>query len=1078
MRPDRGGVFVGDAGCGGRGRVYRRGLVESIRTACHRFVVLLAPSGYGKTTVAEQVVSEGFDARFWIELSGESLGDGELLTLLIAELAGCSQRRVPLASPGDRPPAGRGSLHEAMSDLGVSRVAFVLDDLCFCESTVADLVKVARAGRDAAVEILILVTSRCTDYLGRVTPHALVILPELLRFSTTETRQLLCDSGYGDVPDDVVEDVLAFTNGQPALVALSLPHILRLRELGEQKRLSEWRFDSIAQHLRWIAATQLNPEERTALRVAALLGKGDTAQLTRLHGRIVAGRLRSIADVVPLLYLDEGELRFEVHSLAQDAFLIDDSGLMTPGEAASVTKRVLRELDAERRHLRLLAVLRALRDPRERCEAIVEHGDGLLARGLLTGVLDCLQQIPASVMLTSPHAVFLMARALYDLGRREEALARAAVARSLACAEADDSLASQVSLFIAEASAEAGELEKAERALSEALKTCGPNAPPDSRVRLLGYHAVCAALSGKRGACETSLAAMRSVEQGTRLHRGTVAQMRFYEGTVAAFADGDWSLAGGLWMNALMDDGVPEALRLSIQGNIGAAYCETGRLRQCDVVISEVLDRAEELGYKGHYNCFLSVKGAAAAARQEYDSGTRIIRDAIERNEAEGLHVYADQDRLYLACILRAMGALDESLVECEIVFQHLLANANPFLRNGAFLETAATKAALGERDVALRLVDRLEHEVGGSLGRVARLKIELIRCACATIAGFRPEVDGNEGLVEFVASGSANWQLAMYSRSFPDILPALAAVVGDGLPSSLRAMTSQTTASSERAPVIEARGAMAAAAAASSARCGVFGGFEVHTNSGSVSRRAWRKRKARLLFAMLIVKRGQDVPREQILDHLWPDMDAERARNNFYVAWSAMKSALMGGAGQRAQCPYVESVGGVCRVVKENVRTDLDEFDEQLETARRAEDEGASVDALAAYKRLIEIYQGDLLPGDLYDDWFTGIREQYRRQFSDAMLRAGRLQSDAGRPDDALRMTRAALAFDAWREDLYQAAIRYQMSAGQRGAAIETYMTCREKLAEDLGLDPSAEMRRLYDDILAMEDGPNGVVA
>ena len=40
-----------------------------------------------------------------------------------------------------------------------------------------------------------------------------------------------------------------------------------------------------------------------------------------------------------------------------------------------------------------------------------------------------------------------------------------------------------------------------------------------------------------------------------------------------------------------------------------------------------------------------------------------------------------------------------------------------------------------------------------------------------------------------------------------------------------------------------------------------------------------------------------------------------------------------------------------------------------------------------------------------------------------------------------------------------------------------ETYLACRTKLAEDLGLDPSVETQRLYEQVLAMETTPNKAV-
>jgi DNA-binding SARP family transcriptional activator len=85
-------------------------------------------------------------------------------------------------------------------------------------------------------------------------------------------------------------------------------------------------------------------------------------------------------------------------------------------------------------------------------------------------------------------------------------------------------------------------------------------------------------------------------------------------------------------------------------------------------------------------------------------------------------------------------------------------------------------------------------------------------------------------------------------------------------------------------------------------------------------------------------------------------------------------------------------------------------------------------------------------------------------------MLSAGELlleNEDAAR---ALKYVRKALDHDPWREDLYQMALRCQIATGQRSAAVETYFACKDKLGEELGLDPSQETSRLYDQVLAME--------
>ena len=46
-------------------------------------------------------------------------------------------------------------------------------------------------------------------------------------------------------------------------------------------------------------------------------------------------------------------------------------------------------------------------------------------------------------------------------------------------------------------------------------------------------------------------------------------------------------------------------------------------------------------------------------------------------------------------------------------------------------------------------------------------------------------------------------------------------------------------------------------------------------------------------------------------------------------------------------------------------------------------------------------------------------------------------------------------------------------ITEGMRSAAVETYVACRARLGEDLGLDPSSETLSLYEQVLAMEEGP-----
>jgi len=377
------------------------------------------------------------------------------------------------------------------------------------------------------------------------------------------------------------------------------------------------------------------------------------------------------------------------------------------------------------------------------------------------------------------------------------------------------------------------------------------------------------------------------------------------------------------------------------------------------------------------------------------------------------------------------------------------------------------------------------------------RAEQHLLRCRLVLVEAERRRrlsTDSGEQLArsrDYLISGNGNWTTAMYIRAFPGLLGPVAAAVGvDELPSHMLQMILPEHAQ-EALPIardflspeewrrlaVRLLGEDDALAMEASftteplVRVRMFGGLEVTTPDGVISDKAWRKRKARALFMMLVARQGTDVPRDVFFDVLWPDMDIDRAKSNFYVIWSTMKDTLMFGV-KGHPCPYVEHVGGICRIVRSLVRSDLDDFDDAYSTFETAEAGGDIKNAGAQARIIRDIYRGEMLPSEVYEDWFRTLRDRYRVQYGDVMLRMARMCKEAGDPEQALGWIRSGLEQDPWREDLYQSAIRCQIDVGQRSSAVDTYMACRSRLSEDLGLDPSIETRRLYEEVLAMEDG------
>ena len=112
----------------------------------------------------------------------------------------------------------------------------------------------------------------------------------------------------------------------------------------------------------------------------------------------------------------------------------------------------------------------------------------------------------------------------------------------------------------------------------------------------------------------------------------------------------------------------------------------------------------------------------------------------------------------------------------------------------------------------------------------------------------------------------------------------------------------------------------------------------------------------------------------------------------------------------------------------------------------------------------------GEFMPGDQGCEVIETLRRDCSARLVDALVAAARKLVETGDIQEGLWFARAALARDHSREDAYVAVMRAQIASLQRSAALETYFSCRRYLANDLGIDPSAETVRLYHSIIDAE--------
>lgn len=245
------------------------------------------------------------------------------------------------------------------------------------------------------------------------------------------------------------------------------------------------------------------------------------------------------------------------------------------------------------------------------------------------------------------------------------------------------------------------------------------------------------------------------------------------------------------------------------------------------------------------------------------------------------------------------------------------------------------------------------------------------------------------------------------------------------------------------------------------------LGGFGVARGDIEIRDRDWRSVKARQLLQLLLVERGRMLPRDRIMDMLWPGLESEAAANNLRVTLSRLTKAIEPNRPEGAPTYYVSQQGDTYGFNVESDHTyDAAEFTEAVEQGRNAQQRGRRDEAVGHYRRAIALYGGPFLPDCLYEDWSVVERERLGLLFTEVSLRLGRMLLEDGLPHEAIGLAWRVIEHDKAQEEAYQLLMRAYSKLGERTTALRIYTRCVAALEAELGVEPLPETIALYEEI------------
>jgi predicted ATPase/DNA-binding SARP family transcriptional activator len=228
----------------------------------------------------------------------------------------------------------------------------------------------------------------------------------------------------------------------------------------------------------------------------------------------------------------------------------------------------------------------------------------------------------------------------------------------------------------------------------------------------------------------------------------------------------------------------------------------------------------------------------------------------------------------------------------------------------------------------------------------------------------------------------------------------------------------------------------------AATLRITLLGGFSVEAGGAPVAERAWRLRKARALVKVAALAPGRRIHRDLVAELLWPDRDASAAANNLHQALHAARRAL----GDPGALILQDDV----LALTPKAWVDVEAF----------EAAAADGDPAAA----LELYGGELLPEDRFEEWTAARREALAELQLGLVIRV----AEAAAPAAAVDRLRRAAAQAPRHEPVRRALMRALAADGRRQDALAEFEDLREALRAHAEADPDPETRALYRELLA----------
>jgi PAS domain S-box-containing protein len=237
-----------------------------------------------------------------------------------------------------------------------------------------------------------------------------------------------------------------------------------------------------------------------------------------------------------------------------------------------------------------------------------------------------------------------------------------------------------------------------------------------------------------------------------------------------------------------------------------------------------------------------------------------------------------------------------------------------------------------------------------------------------------------------------------------------------------------------------------------------------------------WQSKRSKAVLEYLVSKPRIPVSKEVLMEALWPGNDPESAANNLRMAVHGLRQTLNTLLGLDTSIPTVLfSQGGYLLNPEFELVIDTEEFERYFAQGRNLEKEsrtGLTMQAaLRVYRQAEELYRGEYLEDELYEDWTLNRRETLKETYLLILNKLADYALNKSDYESCILYCQKTLARDACREDVYRRLMCCYSRLGQRNRAVQWYNTCRQTVKSELHTPLGPNTIDLYNRLIKGEE-------